>query len=153
MLNIRTLFHKKETGKTDQTLWVWVSTVCLGLFGKQLMFEIIEHLPYLLLFFTNKMSFFFTLFHKKQTGKTLIRLLLFLQKQSDLGQHCLSRPFCEVLEHLPYLFLFSKSKMVVTRTLFHKTQTKKTLNRLLLQKHSHLGQDCLSRPFWQSTDV
>ena len=36
-------------------------------------------------------------------GKTQIRLLL--QKQSDLGLHCLSRPFCsqlvfEILEHL-----------------------------------------------------
>ena len=40
-----------------------------------------------------------------QTGKTLIRLLL--QKQSDLGLHCLSRPFgrqivFKILEHLLY---------------------------------------------------
>ena len=30
---------------------------------------------------------------EKQTGKTLIRLLL--QKQSDLSLHCLSRPFLQ----------------------------------------------------------
>ena len=43
---------------------------------------------------------------EKQTGETLIRLLL--KKQSDLGLHCLSWPFdmqvvFEILEHLPYV--------------------------------------------------
>ena len=44
---------------------------------------------------------------EKQTGKTLIRLLL--QKRSDLRLHCLSWPFrqptiaIDLLEHLPYL--------------------------------------------------
>ena len=38
-------------------------------------------------------------FSEKQTGKTLIRLLL--QEQSDLGLPCLSRHLFEILEHLP----------------------------------------------------
>ena len=52
-----------------------------------------------LLFFCSKFNIFvsgleFTKFlSEKQTGKTLIRLLP--QKQSDLGMHCLSRPFCQ----------------------------------------------------------
>ena len=46
---------------------------------------------------------------EKQAGKTLIRLLL--QKQSDLGLCCLSRPFgqetiVEILEHLLYTLPF-----------------------------------------------
>ena len=46
--------------------------------------------------------------HKMQTGKTLIRLLL--QKQSDMGLHCLSTPFYRqlvfgILEHLPQIWI------------------------------------------------
>ena len=60
----------------------------------------------LLFVFLNKMLVIRAGIHKMYvrvaTGKTLIRLLL--QKQSDLGLHCLSRSFCsqlvfEILEH------------------------------------------------------
>ena len=34
-----------------------------------------------------------------------------------------------------------------------KSQTGKTLIRLLLQKQSDLGLRCLSRPFWQASSV
>ena len=49
-----------------------------------------------LVLFSNKMLFFQgwnlqKCMLEKQTGKTLIRLLL--QKQSDLSLHCLSKPF------------------------------------------------------------
>ena len=52
-----------------------------------------------LFLFSNKMLVFRAGIHKtlvryhKQTGKTLTRLPLLLQKQSDLGLQCLSRPF------------------------------------------------------------
>ena len=53
-------------------------------------------LTFLLFLYSTKMLFIRDGFHKnacpnKQTGKTLIKLLL--QKQFDLGLHCLSRPF------------------------------------------------------------
>ena len=98
-----------------------------------------------------------TLFHKKQTGMTLIKL--FLQKQSDLGQHCLSRHYWQATDVQSFRtftvpFPFFTSKMLHIRTSFHKRQTEKTLIRLLhLQKQSDLGQHCLSRLFWQATDV
>ena len=39
--------HKKldcQNSKQAKTM-IWVCTVCLGLFGKQLVFAILEHLP------------------------------------------------------------------------------------------------------------
>ena len=61
-----------------------------------------------------------TLFHNKQIGKTLIRLLL-LQKQSDLGQHCLPRPFgwaTDVRNFRTFIILFTffMNKILVIRT-------------------------------------
>ena len=104
-----------------------------------------------------------------QTGKALIRL--FLQKQSDLGLHCLSRPFWQatsvkifrkfldkvnVLKCLTLFFYFSQIKCWFSWLEFTKClsdyQTAKTLIRLL-QKQSDLGLCCLSRSFGHATSV
>ena len=46
-----------------------------------------------LILFSNKMLAVAKCLSELQTGRTLIRLLL--QKQSNLGLHCLSRPFLQ----------------------------------------------------------
>ena len=51
MLVIRTGFHKMlvriaNRQDPDQTASVWDCVVCLGVFGRQLVFKISEHLPY-----------------------------------------------------------------------------------------------------------
>ena len=69
---------------------------CIGCYGK--CSKTSNTFPFLL---ANKMLVFRAGSHikclsEKQTGKAQIRLLL--KKQSDLGLHCLSRPFCSQLE-------------------------------------------------------
>ena len=70
------------------------------------------------------------------TGKTLIRLLL--QKQSDLGLHCLSSPFWQAgtTQKQSILGLFC-----LFRPFWQAGMT---------QKQSDLGLFCLFRPFWQA---
>ena len=51
MLVARDIIHKMlvrvaNREDPDQTSLIWVCTVCLGLFGRQLKFKILEHLPY-----------------------------------------------------------------------------------------------------------
>ena len=63
---------------------IWVCTVCLGVFRRATSVQNFRPFTVVRLEFTKCLS-------ECQTGRTLIRLLH--KKQSDLGLHCLYRPF------------------------------------------------------------
>ena len=48
MLNVRAGIHKMLVTIANRSSLIWVCTICLGLFGRQIVFEILEHLPYIL---------------------------------------------------------------------------------------------------------
>ena len=50
------MFVRIANKDTDKTSLVWVCIVCLGLFGRQLVFKFLEHLLYILLTQSNGTS-------------------------------------------------------------------------------------------------
>ena len=48
--NIQNACQNGKQGRPWSDCFFWVCTVCLGMFGRQLMFKILEHLPYILFY-------------------------------------------------------------------------------------------------------
>ena len=67
MWAIMDVIHKipvRIANREDRSSLIWVCAVCLGLFGRQLVFKILEHLPYLLLEFKRILPELWSIFKK-----------------------------------------------------------------------------------------